>query len=147
MIRWETTKTTASESLLNIPDFYVEIGWEFTSSYIPFVSTMAPKDTWKLWKIGQMIRLDSTLVGWKKFKSKRRKISLLFVENELILVNHSKKLLVDVMEEMDMYELDAVVGDIMRMNSVQGDFSVDEYHIQQAVSWLGKPVQATISGY
>jgi len=52
MIRWETTKTTASESLLNIPDFYVEIGWEFTSSYIPFVSTMAPKDTWKLWKIG-----------------------------------------------------------------------------------------------
>ena len=65
-----------------------------------------------------MIRLDSTLVGWKKFKSKRRKISLLFVENELILVNHSKKLLVDVMEEMDMYELDAVVGDIMRMNSI-----------------------------
>ena len=76
-----------------------------------------------------MIRLDSTLVGWKKFKSKRRKISLLFVENELILVNHSKKLLVWVMEEMDTYELDAVVGDIMRMNSVQGDLSVDEYHI------------------
>ena len=33
------------------------------------------------------------------------------------------------MEEMDTYELDAVVGDIMRMNSVQGDLSVDEYHI------------------
>ena len=94
MNRWENKKITASESLLNIPDFYVEIGWEFTSSYIPFISTMAPRDTWKLWKIGQMIRLDSTLVGWKNFKSKRRNISLLFVENELILINHSKKLLV-----------------------------------------------------
>jgi hypothetical protein len=76
----------------------MEIVWEFTSAYIPFVNKVAPRDTWRLWKLGDMLRLDMQVVGWKNLKTKRRSITLLFVESELILVNHSKQILVYLME-------------------------------------------------
>jgi hypothetical protein len=63
------------DCLQEIPDFQLEIRWTFTSSFIPFVSIMAPSDTFKLTKIGDQLRLDFALVGLKGFSVKKRKCS------------------------------------------------------------------------
>lgn len=66
------------EKLEKIPDFYVELNWQFNSSVIPLVGTFAPKDTYKIWKVGSSLRLDFSLVGVNKLKSKRRDMSIVF---------------------------------------------------------------------
>lgn len=64
--------------LNNIPDFYMELDWQFNSSVIPFLAKFAPKDTYQIWKMGSNLRLDFSLVGFEKLKGKRRDMSIIF---------------------------------------------------------------------
>lgn len=60
-------------------DFYMEITFQFESSVIPFISRIAPSDTYKIWKRGANLRADMTLAGFDGFKIQRSDQSIVFL--------------------------------------------------------------------
>ncbi|XP_067935023.1 ankyrin repeat domain-containing protein 13B-like [Watersipora subatra] len=76
------------------PDFYVEMTWEFTS-WVPLVSRMCPSDTYKVYKNGSMVRIDTTLLGFDNTKWERGSRSYVFKAEEacakVLEIDHDAK--------------------------------------------------------
>ncbi|KAK7355359.1 hypothetical protein VNO80_14614 [Phaseolus coccineus] len=66
-------------TMRRMKDFYMEITFHFESSVIPFISRIAPSDTYKIWKRGGNMRADMTLAGFDGLKIKRSNQSILFL--------------------------------------------------------------------
>jgi hypothetical protein len=89
------------ETMRRMRDFYMEITFHFESSVIPFISRIAPSDTYKIWKRGANMRADMTLAGFDGLKIKRSDQSVLFLGDEsdderispgfMCLISHEKK--------------------------------------------------------
>lgn len=79
----------------------MEITFNFESSVIPFISRIAPSDTYKIWKRGANLRADMTMAGFDGFRIERADQSILFLGDgsedgkitpgSLCLISHKDK--------------------------------------------------------
>ncbi|KAJ4785516.1 Ankyrin repeat family protein [Rhynchospora pubera] len=89
-------------------DFYMEITFHFESSVIPFISRIAPSDTYKIWKRGSNLRADMTLAGFDGFRIQRSDQTILFLgegsedgkipPGSLCMINHKDREIVNALE-------------------------------------------------
>ncbi|KAJ6821541.1 ankyrin repeat domain-containing protein 13C-A [Iris pallida] len=89
-------------------DFYMEITFHFESSVIPFISRIAPSDTYKIWKRGSNLRADMTLAGFDGFRIQRADQSVLFLGDgsedgrvppgSLCMISHKDKEVMNALE-------------------------------------------------
>ncbi|XP_041456412.1 ankyrin repeat domain-containing protein 13D-like [Lytechinus variegatus] len=92
------------EKLRQAPDFYVEMRWEFTS-WVPLMSRMCPSDTYRVWKSGPNVRIDTTLIGFDNMNWVRGSRSYVFKNEdrnqfEFMEIDHDAKVVYSEMLEL-----------------------------------------------
>ena len=155
--KWKKNRERIMTKLINIPDFYVELHWQFNSSVIPFLTKFAPKDTYKIWKIGSSLRLDFSLVGFDKLKGKRRDMSIIFRDASeaedsykewyILLLNRSKGIVVDPLEELDYEEKIAILQDILNSDSIKADVNLSDPTLTQCTTLFGSQKTSKVNDF
>lgn len=130
-------------------DFYMEITFHFDSSVIPFISRIAPSDTYKIWKRGANLRADMTLAGFDGFKIQRSDQSILFLgdgsedgkvpRGSLCVISHKDK---EIMNALDgagapasEAEVAQEVSEMSKINIIRPGIDVTEAVLLPQMTW------------
>jgi len=130
-------------------DFYMEITFHFESSVIPFISRIAPSDTYKIWKRGANLRADMTLAGFDGFRIQRSDQTVLFLgdgsedgkvpRGSLCMISHKDK---EVMNALDgagapasEAEVQQEVAAMSQTNIIRPGIDVTEAVLLPQVTW------------
>ncbi len=118
--RWKVKASQLTQRLAELPDFYMEMHWGFSSRNIllPLVKAVAPSDTYRIWKRGTQLRIDCSIKGYtNKMFVERGNVSMIFTgdkkseseeggcaacyyPNELLKYDHDKKKVYGVLRKM-----------------------------------------------
>lgn len=133
-------------------DFYMEINFHFESSLIPFISRIAPSDTYKIWKRGSNLRADMTLSGFDGLKIKRAEQSVLFLgagsvdgkvkPGSLYVISHKDKEVLDALDGagglVSDAELQQEVDALSRTNVLRPGLDVTRTVLVPQMNWRKK---------
>lgn len=75
---FEQNKKVIFEVLERLPDFAIDLALTCDSSWLPVFSSVAPSDTYKIYKKGSNLRLDMSLLGLQKSNLIKGNISVVY---------------------------------------------------------------------
>lgn len=126
------------------------MNWEIN---VPLVGFLMPKDTCKIWKFKNNVRMDYTFAQFKNLKTIRRPSSFLFRENkftkekEVFRIDMESKNYFNPFEPLEEDEKLLIIQEIMNSHRLEGEFKLKNCQISQSKSyWSGKPVFDTVNG-
>eukprot|EP00045_Choanoeca_perplexa_P010410 m.105021 g.105021 ORF g.105021 m.105021 type:complete len:613 (+) comp15269_c0_seq1:157-1995(+) len=119
------------------PDFEVDMKWDF-SSWVPLVSGMCPSDVCHIWKKGNSVRFDMTLLGFENMRWVRGNRSVIFTSSH----NNGESGGIAFQTTMTLVDHDSrsAMATSMQANTTQGPVSVAEEELQYR---LDNPVTTT----
>lgn len=136
--KWERDKGKLLARLWRTPNFYLQMHWECKSDWIPFLSKIAPSDDLEIWKVGGNLRLDFSLVGFRKLTNKRRRMTLLIKDTskadrdtgklipnfQIVLINKDKKILINPVEDLEPEEKLAIMTDMLNSDPCTNSLNI-----------------------
>eukprot|EP00873_Tetraselmis_striata_P036735 jgi/Tetstr1/456999/TSEL_043663.t2 len=151
-------------ALKEMPDYKLKISWELGSSMFGYLlRRYAPSDTYEVWKLGNAVRVDGTLMGVEdNSKSllpewKRGQFSLLFHsaytmegKSKVYLVNHTTRKWVDLSAHKkkaggDMSDME--VSLLMQDGAGKTRMRTSELRFKPLKSLFGYPVRERVEGW
>ncbi|CAN0218774.1 unnamed protein product, partial [Ectocarpus sp. 8 AP-2014] len=163
-LRWQSRLPHLLDILEEIPDFYVEMKWSFSAAFLmaPLMQAVAPSDTYRIWKRGSWLRVDSTIVGvGARFKLKRGRLSLVFMGKDsptpgvLLRIDHTKSKVYNALRRLEWQtnrEVDKAVNNLMA-SSNKGGVDSTQFKAKKTVFREsqkldgGQQVQAVMAGW
>lgn len=141
-------------NLHKIRDFYLELKWSF-HSWLPLVSRFCPHDTYKIWKKGSSVRIDSTLIGFENMTWNRGNVTFLFTGSdsphpgELIILNHDKKTKYSMRDSLKLHPktIEKDVKMVMRNALQKTRLRTKQITFRPCLSWFGYEKFETIGGF
>ncbi|KAL9228429.1 hypothetical protein vseg_004013 [Gypsophila vaccaria] len=136
-------------TMRRVRDFYMEITFNFESSMIPFISRIAPSDTYKIWKRGANLRADMTLAGFDGFRIQRADQSVLFLGDgsedgklppgTLCVISHKDKEITNALDgagsQASEAEVQQEVADMSKTNIFRPGIDVTEAVLLPQLTW------------
>lgn len=92
---FDQNKEAIFKVLERMPDFKVDLNLTCDSNWFPVFSSVAPSDTYKIYKKGSSLRLDMTLLGLQKYNLIKGNVTILYKgrgtgenEGDLLMIDH-----------------------------------------------------------
>ena len=124
--------------LERLPDFSIDLSFECTSNFIPWMKKFTPNDTYHIYKQGSNLRLDMRFIGVKRLRAIESNISVLFKgrnsgdsEGELLLVEHDSNRVSSIFEDSTNARIDRDLDNIMADEDIKKKYRAERVRIQQ----------------
>lgn len=142
----ELHKEVIFKTLEALPDFSVDLHFECFSSFIPFLNYVTPSDTYVINKRGSNLRLDMTLIGFKKFQSIRGNITVIYKgressnAGELLLIDHDRKTVNSIFEETVETKLQRDLENILKDDNILKKYKPEQFKIEKDKDSQNRPI-------
>lgn len=138
--------------LAQVPNFYCEMHVD-VSTWFPGVSRWLPSDTVRIWKAGQSIRFDVSLVGFEHGSWKRGDLSFLLLgaEGKFLCLDNEAETCTDLLvleTELTEADLDHIVHFLMVTSIVTSDFDASNVAFEMKHAWFSSaPMRQDIGSW
>ena len=114
---------------------------------------VSPNDTYKINKRGSSLRLDMTLLGFKKFQSIRGNVSVVYKgrdsanSGELLIVDHDRRTVRNIFEDLTENKVELDLESILKDDNVLKKYKPEQFKIVKETDRLSKPIEKKFESY